>query len=285
MKTCFNEGCSKGCRDHSVLLDMEYSEKYGFDFIDIQESCLNPDLEAGKCTLEEMGHWFRSHSLKMYSYNALEDFNMRKTPDERNAVLAHLREIVRRCNILGCKMIVLCPSRDLDVPATIPDIRTDTVAVLRDMVEIVQPYGIRLALEFCGFPAMSINRFGEAYEIIQEVDSELVGITMDQAHFHSMASDWAMFEKADGRKIFTWHLNDLENMPCGAAYNDVTKRLFPGDPRGCMDHKRYADILKKIGYNGACCIEVFRPEYYEMTQEENVRAAAECIRAHLAQYF
>ncbi len=284
IKTCFNEGCSRYCAGHSILKDMELCEKYGFDYIDIQECCLTPELESGTCTLEALGEWLQNHRLKLYSYNALEDFNMRKTKAEHKAVMAHLHEIIRRCNILGCKMIVLCPSKDLDTPATIPEIRENTVMVLREMLEQVKPYGIKLALEFCGFPTMSINRFQQAYEIIQQIDSPLLGITLDQAHFHSMASDWADLQQADGSKIFTWHLNDLEDMPCGASYYDVTKRLFPGDSRGCMDHARYADILKSIGYDGACCIEVFRPEYYALSQEENIQMAALCVREHLKQY-
>lgn len=284
MKICFNEGCSALCDHHSVMKDLEYCEKYGFDYIDLQESCLDPDLEAGACTLEELGAWFAEHNLKMYSYNALEDFNMRRTNAEQDRVLAHLREIIRRCSILGCDLVVICPSRDLDEHATIPEIHESTVDMLRGMLAIAEPHQIRLALEFCGFPGMSINRFREAYAIVQEIDSPLLGITMDQAHFHSMASDWESLEAADGRKIFTWHLNDLEDLPCGAAYNDVTKRLFPGDPRGCMDHARYAGTLKKIGYQGACSIEVFRREYYRLGQEENVRLAAKVIKEHIGKY-
>lgn len=284
MKICFNEGCSYLCDDHSVKKDLEYCEKYGFDYIDIQEKCLNADLESQACTLEELGKWFSEHNLKMYSYNALEAFNMRQTEREQEWVLAHLKEIVRRCRILGCDLIVLCPSENLKTDASIPRIHRDTVEMLKRMLSVTEPFQIRLALEFCGFPSMSVNRFQEAYAIVQEIDSPLLGLTLDQAHFHSMASDWISLEKADGKKIFTWHLNDLEDLPCGAAYNDVAKRLFPGDKRGCMDHKRYAETLKNIGYEGACSIEVFRPEYYRLGQEEVICAAAKCIKEHLRKY-
>ncbi|GAA3332109.1 hypothetical protein GCM10020331_091330 [Ectobacillus funiculus] len=49
---------------------------------------------------------------------------------------------------------------------------------------------------------MTINRFEDAYAIVQEVDSPLVGVTLDQYHFHAMASEWAALEKADGKKRF-----------------------------------------------------------------------------------
>ena len=154
------------------------------------------------------------------------------------------------------------------------------------MVKKVEPHGIKLSIEFCGCPTMSINRFEDAYAIVQEVNHPLVGITLDQYHFHAMASSFEALEKADGKKIFVWHLNGMENMPCGAAYNNDEKRLWPGEPGDCLDHKRYADTLKKIGFEGDCCtMEVFRPDYYKLSNEENIAKAAEVTKAHVAKYW
>ena len=286
MKIGFNEGCDRYCENHSVLNDLEFCEQNGFDFIDIQSECLDRDLAAGKVTLEQLGEWFKNHKLKMLSYNALCFFNMKQTQAEKDAVMAELDEIIRRCGILGCKMIVVVPSKDITVHATRGEIRADAAAVLKEMVKKVEPYGIKLSLEFCGVPGMTVNRLEDAYAIVQAVGSPLVGVTLDQYHFHAMASGWDALEKADGKKIFIWHLNDMEDMPCGAAYNNDEKRLWPGDPRGCLDHKRFADTLKKIGFEGDCCtVEVFRPDYYQLSQAENVRTAAEATKAHVAKYW
>ncbi len=286
MKIGFNEGCDRYCKGHSVLGDLEFCEKSGFDFIDIQSECLDRDLTAGKVTLQQLGSWFNTHKLKMLSYNALCFFNMKQTRDEKDAVMAELQEIIRRCLILGCRMIVVVPSQNIAVHAARGDIRADAVNVLKSMVKKTEPYGIRLSLEFCGAPGMTINRFEDAYEIVRAVDSPLVGVTLDQYHFHAMASGWDALEKADGKKIFIWHLNDMEDMPCGAAYNTDEKRLWPGDIRGCLDHRRYAETLKKIGFEGDCCtVEVFRPDYYKLGQEENVRTAAAVTKAHVEKYW
>ena len=48
MKLGFNEANDRFCPNHSVMMDLELCEKYGFDCIDIQSECLNRDLEAGK---------------------------------------------------------------------------------------------------------------------------------------------------------------------------------------------------------------------------------------------
>ena len=286
MKIGFNEGCNRFCKNHSVLEDLALCEKYGFDYIDVQSECLDRELAAGKYTLEQLGDFFRSHKIKMLSYNALIFFNMKQTQAEKDAVMAQLDEIIRRCRILDCKMIVVVPSMDLPVKATVDEIRADAVAVVKEMVKKVEPHGIRLSLEFCGAPAMSINRFEYAYDIVKAVDSPLVGVTLDQFHFNAMASGWDALEKADGRKIFVWHLNGAENMPCGAAYNTDEVRLWPGESGDCLDHKRFADTLKKIGFEGdVCTIEVFRPDYYKLSSEENIKKAAEVTRAHVVKYW
>ena len=286
MKIGFNEGCNRFCENHSVLEDLALCEKYGFDYIDVQSECLDRELAAGKYTLEELGAFFRSHKIKMLSYNALIFFNMKQTQEEKDAVMEQLEEIIRRCQILDCKMIVVVPSMDLKVKATVDEIKVDAVAVLKEMVKKVEPYGIKLSLEFCGAPTMSINRFEYAYDIVKAVDSPLVGVTLDQFHFNAMASGWDALEKADGKKIFVWHLNGAENMPCGAAYNTDEVRLWPGEPGDSLDHKRFADTLKKIGFEGdVCTMEVFRPDYYKLSNEENIKKAAEVTRAHVAKYW
>lgn len=287
MKIGFNEGCNRFCENHSVLEDLDLCEKYGFDYIDIQSECLDREIAAGKYTIDDLAAWFAdpAHKLRMLSYNALIFFNMKQTQEEKDAVMAKLDQIIADCNKLQCKMIVIVPSMDLPVHATIDEIREDAVAVLKKMVKKVEPHGIKLSLEFCGAPGMSINRFEDAYAIVEAVGSPLVGITLDQYHFHAMASSWDALEKADGKKIFVWHLNGTEDLPCGSYYNNDEKRMWPDAEGDCLPHARYADTLKKIGFDGDCCtIEIFRPEYYEMDQEENVKKSAKVTKAHVAKY-
>ncbi len=286
MRIGFNEANSKGCPGHSVRKDLELCDQYGFDLIDIQSECLDRDLQAGKITLEEMGDFFATHHLKMASYNALCSFNMKSTPQEKEAVLDQLREIVRRCKILGCGMVVVVPTMDITWPASIDEIKKDTVEVLQSMLPIVEPEGIRLSIEFVASPTMTINRFDEAYDIIREVNHPLVGLTVDEYHFRNMGSTWEALEKADGSRIFVWHLNGCQHVPLGASYNTDAVRLWPDDEKDCLDHKRMADTLKKIGFSkDNCIIEIFRPEYWKLSQEENIAKSAEITKAHVAKYW
>lgn len=287
MKIGFNEANTRFCKGHTVMKDLEFCEKYGFDYIDIQSECLDRDLKAGVTTVEEIGQFFATHHLKMLSYNALIFFNMKQTQAEKDAVMAELDEIIRRCNIFGCKMIVVVPSMDMQEKGLKPsrkEIREDAVQVIREMLKKVESHGIKLSIEFCGAPAMTISRFDDAYAIVSEVDHPLVGVTLDQFHFHAMASSWEELEKADGKKIFVWHVNGSEDVPCGAYYNNDEIRLWMDAEGDCLPHARYAETLKKIGFEGGPTIEIFRPEYYELDQEENVKKSAEVTRAFVEKY-
>lgn len=127
----------------------------------------------------------------------------------------------------------------------------------------------------------SINQFGTAYDIVKTVDRSNVGITVDTFHFHEMCSKLEDLKAADGNKIFAYHLNDCEDLPLGSCGDD--KRLWPGE--GVVDHEGIASALKEIGFDGVCTIEEFRPEYYEMSHDENVKKAAEVTREFVNKYF
>ena len=293
LKMGFNEGCTwdgnRGCADQSLMEDLKNCVKYGFKGIDIRFDCLDKYLAEGG-TLEELNAYMKANDIVPLSYNALCFFNMKKTEEEKKAVMDELDDIIAKCEALDCHMVVVVPSCDLfekGIYATKQEIRDDAVAVLKEMVKKCEPTGLKLSIEFCGAPSMSINTFDDAYEIVKAVDSPLVGVTLDQYHFNGMRSEWAKLEEADGEKIFVWHLNDTEDVPAGAGYNTDAVRLWPSDPRGCLDHKRFADTLKKIGYdfeNGFITMEVFRPDYYEMSTEENIKTAAAETARHIQRY-
>ena len=173
------------------------------NYIDIQSECLDREIAAGKYTIDDLAAWFADpkHHLKMLSYNALIFFNMKQTQEEKDAVMAKLDQIIADCNKLGCKMIVVVPSMDLTVPATVDEIKADAVAVLKEMVKKVEPHGIKLSIEFCGAPTMSINRFEYAYDIVTEVNHPLVGITLDQYHFHAMLPSGLLSRRLTARRF------------------------------------------------------------------------------------
>ena len=261
MKIGFNEATALECKGQSLMADLEACEKYGFDYIEIRFDCVKDYLKEH--TLEELADWFKNHHLKPWAYNTLIFFNQRdeagvKEIDEETDF------IIKVCEAIGMKMLI----------------KEEAVERLRYLSDKVGK-DIKISLEFCGAPNCSINQFGTAYDVVKAVDRDNVGITVDTFHFHEMCSKLEDLKAADGSKIFAYHLNDCEDLPLGSCGDD--KRLWPGE--GVVDHAGIAGALKEIGFDGVCTIEEFRPEYYAMSHDENVKKAAEVTRDFVAKYF
>lgn len=265
MKICFNQATTM--KNSTLESDLESCEKYGYDLIEIRLDKLRDYLT--RHTLGELKAFFDSHRIKPFAFNALEFINFRdkKGFDE---IMSGLKFCCEAGRIIGCGRVVIVPTFDVG-NKTIAEIRDETVRVIRIMSDYAEPFGMKLAFEFVGYPNCSVNTFGQAYDIVKTADRANVGVVLDCFHFHAMGSRFEDLEKADAKKIFILHLDDSEDLPVGAARDN--NRLMPGE--GAIDLKRIFTILKKLGYESMVSIELFRPEYWDWPDEQNIRVSYE----------
>ncbi|MDO4615493.1 MAG: sugar phosphate isomerase/epimerase family protein [Lachnospiraceae bacterium] len=283
MKLCFNQGSCDHCPDHSMMADLEAAEKYGFDYIDLRFDVLDEYLKDH--TAEELADWFKNHHLKPSSYSGLLFFNWKKTEEEKQKVFDEVKRLLPVFDTIDLRTIAVIPSFGIEEHASVKEIKDDAVYMLNQIADLCEPYGISLALEFIGSGNFTINRFDTAYDIVTTVNRDNVGIAIDLFHFHAMASDVNDVAKCDGKKIINLHLNDVEDLPIGAPYLDDSKRLWPGE--GAVNKQGLADALKACGFDTEAipaAIEVFRPEYYELSVDENVKTAYETTKAFVEKY-
>jgi 2-keto-myo-inositol isomerase len=276
MKIGFNEATALKCKGQSLIADLEVCEQYGYDYIEIRSDCIKAYLKEHR--LEELAAWFKNHTLKPWAYNTLLFFNLRDQAGVKE-IDNELDFIITVSDAIGMKLLNTVPAFDVP-PLSIEAIKQEAVSRLRYIADKVAPHGIKVSLEFCGSPNCSINQFGTAYDVIETVNRANVGITMDAFQFHAMDSHWEDLAAADGKKIFIFHINDIENLPIGSIPDGM--RLWPGD--GCLDHERILKLLRDIGFDGVSTVEVIRPEYYELSHADNVRIAKEKTAAVLAKY-
>ena len=278
MKIGFNEATALRCEGQSLMADLEMCEKYGFDYFEIRYDCIAKYIQEGH-TLEELGEWFKNHNIKPWAYNTLEFFNQ-LDPFQTLAMDWHLDWIKKVCEAIGMKMLIAVPSFNVGLDKTVEEIKKEAAARLRYIAQKMGP-DIRVSLEFCGVPTCSINQFQTAYDVVEEVGLPNVGVTLDTFHFHEMGSSLEALRKADPKEIFVYHLNACEDLPIGSCGDD--KRLWPEE--GVVNHAGIAAALNEIGFDGVCTIEEFRPEYYAMNHEENIKKAAEVTKAFVAKYY
>ncbi|EZP77361.1 xylose isomerase [Parageobacillus genomosp. 1] len=275
MKIAFNEATT--LKNSTLKKDLELCEKYGYDLIEIRLDKLREFLVDH--TVEDLKTFFEHHRIKPYAFNALEFITFRDQ-EGYEQIRNDLQFLCQIGEVINCKTVIAVPTFDIG-DYTKLEIKKETVRVLHELAQLAEPYGIRLALEFCGYPNCSVNTFAQAYDIVQEVNRDNVGIVLDCFHFHAMNSRIEDLQVADPSKIFVFHIDDCEDLPVGALRDH--HRVWPGD--GAIDLNRILHALKEIGYDEMASVELFRPEYWEWDIEKTIKTAKEKTEKILSSYF
>lgn len=276
MKLCFNEATT--LENSTLAKDLELCEKHGYDFIEIRTMDKLPEyLETH--SIEELAAFFQNNHIKPLAFNALVFFNNRDEAGYK-AIIAEFKDMLEKAKVLGVPYIVAVPLVT-EEKFLKEDIQKSSVSVLTELSDLAEPYGVKIAVEFVGHPQCTVNTFGQAYEIVQAVNRDNVGLVFDCFHFHAMGSHIEDLKQADGSKIFILHMDDTENFPIGFLTDD--DRVWPGE--GAIDLDTLLSTLKEIGYDGAASVELFRPAYYKLDADEAIRTAKETTVREVSKYF
>lgn len=208
-------------------------------------------------SLDELKQLFTSQNVKPVALDALEFIGFRGS--EYALILDRCKEMCEIAHAISCPTIAVVPGPIPDIKTTWAEIVTEYVIVLRDLGKIAYDYGIRIAFEFLGFGWCTVRTPRAAWEIIQKVDRDNVGIVIDAAHFYTGGGLLNELDALKNDRIFAFHLDDVEDT-AKEAITDGT-RLFPGD--GVIPLSDICICLENIGYDGHCSIELFREEYWQ----------------------
>lgn len=219
------------------------------------------------------------HGVAPMSINSLEFISFRG--DEYPGIQARLRELCETAQAINCCTIIVVPSPTPSRETTWEEIVDEHVQVLRDLGDIAAGYGVRLSFELLGFGWCSVRTPRGAWEIVQKAGRDNVGLVVDCAHVWGGGGLLDEITQVDSGKIFTFHLDDLEDLPKEAITD--AKRIMPG--QGVIPLGEICRRLKDAGYDGDCSVELFRPEYWEWDPVEVARQARESAQRVLSPYF
>ncbi|MFP3875405.1 2-keto-myo-inositol isomerase [Bacillus paralicheniformis] len=276
MKLCFNEATT--LENSNLAKDLEYCEKHGYDYIEIRTMDKLPEYLKDH-SLSELAEYFQTHHIKPLALNALVFFNNRDEKGHRE-IIEEFKGMMETCKTLGVKYVVAVPLVT-EQKILKDDIKASSVEVLTELSDIAEPYGVKIAVEFVGHPECTVNTFSQAYDIVMTVNRDNVGLVLDSFHFHAMGSDIEDLKKADGKKIFIYHIDDTEDFPIGFLRDE--DRVWPG--QGAIDLDAHLSTLKDIGFSDVVSVELFRPEYYKLSAEETIRTAKETTVEVVSKYF
>lgn len=275
MKLGFNEAtCMKRS---STEQDLRLCEKYGYDYIELRLDMLKDYLRNNK--ISDLQAFFKSSHLKPYALNSIENINF-CTPAEWEKLLSLFTFACETGQAIGNPYLVVVPTMSNDMSSkTQDDVFWDSLEVLARLADIAKPYGLKLAFEPIGDKRWCVRSLHQALEIIMTLDRDDVGLVLDAFNLflYERFADIDSIDEVPAEKIFVYHIDDSEDLPLGVL--DHCHRLYPGD--GIIPLKIVSEKLKAKGYEEACSVELFRPEYWALEPEEVIRTAAEKTRGFL----
>jgi 2-keto-myo-inositol isomerase len=230
-------------------------------------------------SLSDLNALFVKHELMPLALSSLEFIAFRGS--EYAQIQTRLHQLGKIAQAIGCPTVVVVPSPMPDRNTSWAETVVEYVKVLRDLSDIASLYSIKLSFEFLGFGWCSVRTPRAAFEIVQQVNRDNVGLTVDAAHFYGGGGLMSELDQLDPERVFAFHLDDLEDTP-KEAISDGT-RLMPG--LGVVPLDEICARLKRIGFDGPCSVELFRPEYWNWDPHEVALQARESALRILSPYF
>lgn len=147
---------------------------------------------------------------------------------------------------------------------------------LSTCAEVLNDYGLRLALEFLGplhlrqrFKHPFVYRMADMLEFARECGPN-VGLLLDSWHWHHAGATVDDILAAGQDGILHVHLADAPDLPPEKILDN--ERLMPGE--GVIDWLGFFGALRQIGYQGALSPEVFGRGLKDMKPEDAARLGA-----------
>jgi 2-keto-myo-inositol isomerase len=268
-----------------LVTDVDLCTRAGFSGLELWGAKIDDYLRSH--SLAELRTLLIKKRVQPISINSIEFIAF------RGAEYPHIQDRCRRlcaiCQAIECPMVVVVPSptpstsagKVIDLFFPWDKVVEEYVTVLRDLSSIAGQYGARLTFEFLGFAWSSVRTPLGAWQIVQAAGCDNVGINFDACHFYGGGGELSEIDRIDPAKIYTFHLDDMEDIPKEAITD--SRRLLPG--LGVVPLDAICAHLEKIGYNGPCAIELFRPEYWEWDPYELAQKAHDMAVRVLSPHF
>lgn len=144
---------------------------------------------------------------------------------------------------------------------------------LRLCAQILQAFGVNLALEFVGphhlrtaWKNPFIWTMQETLNWIEAIGEPNVGLLLDCYHWYTTGGTYEDIVRLNPSQIVHVHLNDAKDVPVEEALDN--DRLYPGE--GVIDLVGFLQALHQIGYKGVVAQEILAKE--PPTEPANVLA-------------
>jgi sugar phosphate isomerase/epimerase len=173
------------------------------------------------------------------------------------------KSMIEMCAGLGCKVLLACSSTSRHASTEAAVLAKD----LRKLATLALPHGIRIAYEALSW-GRSVNRFMQAWDIVNEADCPNLGIGLDSFHIFAAQDALSDLDLLDPQRIFLVQLSDFMWQETPTFEERLTTartfRVFPGEGVHSEALAQLVVALDRLGYRGDYSFEVFNDDYQQL---------------------
>lgn len=252
----------------SLKQAIEKVSELGFNGIEIL--CDHPHWVPGKTKVqeaEEIALLLREKNLKVSNLNvntANVYFNPRPPEnvfepalsntdsEKRQWRIKYSTDAIELAKIVGAKCISVTSGRPMNshLPAENLSCFVDS---LKELCEVGHKHDIKIGIEY--EPGLLVECADEVLEVIEKVDSPLLGVNFDIGHSYVFGENPQQSVESLAGRIWNVHIEDIKGRK---HYH-----LIPGE--GDLPFQAYIQALKKAGYDDFLTVELYsyphQPEY------------------------
>lgn len=250
MKLGINGSTTEPC---DLLEDIEIAAKAGYEALEFRMPKIDDYLKKGD--FDKLRAALDKRGMRVFTINSIENSTL-GTPEREKKILAEVDKFARVAAELSCPWLIICPG---DCPDETPwdEILVKSGTALAKIADVAWKYRVGVAFEFLGFPGCSVKTPSGAWAVVKQANRGNLGITVDVANFHSGRGLLAELSALPMGAVAVYHINDLRDMPPEQA--GAYDRVMPGD--GISPVAEITRELRRIGYGGYACVEIFNHDY------------------------
>jgi sugar phosphate isomerase/epimerase len=186
---------------------------------------------------------------------------------ERQRLFDVLEQSCRNARALGCPMIMTAPGQNAGTPS-------QAARSLREAAQLVDGYGLRIALEFNSQHDV-INHIEVARSIIAEAAHPAAGLLVDAYHLQRSGSPGRGFAHVAPEEIFAFQYSDVPSAP-PPGQRRPTDRLIPGE--GIVQWPAVFGLLREKGYSHCLSYEAPNPALWALPADALAARACAATR-------
>ena len=238
--------------------DIRVAGEAGYQFVELRDRKIEQHLSRGQ-SLDSLREQARASGIGILSVNTLDDCTLHQ--GAKNAVLIErCRRLCEWAAALGAPYVIVGPSYKQEPALDAATVQARTVEALSAYARVAAKHGVAIGFEYHGYARCSISNLGEALDVLDQIDAPNLGIIIDAFHFYVGNSHLDDLARLGKQRLAIVHLADVD-------HSDRSKlgkpnRVLPGD--GVLPIQDIVNGVKRLGYDGAYSLELFREEYWAM---------------------